>query len=188
MCHLVWHNPNLEGILDLKGYHQENDVLLKKLIGVISRYRLTNLNDLDGWSRIYEYLLERFPEKNKGIKEPFYTPRDVVNLMSELLEPDPPESFYDPACGSGCLSGLFHSLNLESAEQNKSIRFVGQDQFSLGSAVEKIDLLLYDTVKLYNRDALEKPLYEEDGGLKAFDFVFANPPWNLAGLSERIYT
>jgi len=180
-------NPRLYGILDFMNYEKYNDAPLKKLILLISQYQLPPAEDLDLWSETYEYLLQRFPEREQDAEEAFYTPRDVVKLMADLVKPAPNESVYDPALASGCLSGLFHYLDSKHAEPKMEMKLIGQDLFSIASAVTKMDLLFYEKAEIHYGDALREPLCEKDGNLRSFDYVLANPPWNMSIDDEMLY-
>ena len=183
---LVRLNSRLRGVLDFANYEELSDITLKRLVGVISGYRLIKAYDLDLWSEAYEYMLQRFPEKKQSSGMSLYTPRDIVKLMVDLIKPEPDESFYDPACSSGCLSSLFHCLNLKQAEQKGGPELIGQDEFSVASAVVGMNLLFYDNAKINNSNALYKPLFENNA-LKRCRYIFANPPWNQSGHDDVFY-
>jgi type I restriction enzyme M protein len=102
-------NPDLQGVLDIKGYNErqsgqrtlEGD-RLADLIEVISRHRLGLKNtEPDILGRAYEYLLRKFAEGQSAGE--FYTPKEVAWLMADLLNPGPYMHVCDPACGSAGL-------------------------------------------------------------------------------------
>ena len=80
------------------------DDRLRALIQRLSQYRL-GLQDVepDILGRAYEYLLRKFAEGQGQSAGEFYTPREVAILMARILDPDPGDEIYDPACGSGGL-------------------------------------------------------------------------------------
>src|SRR5215469_11766388 len=104
-------NPELLGVLDIKDYNERqsgqrtlDDDRLASLIEVISRHRLALKNaEPDILGRAYEYLLRKFAEGQGQSAGEFYTPKEVGDLIAELLNPRPRTRIYDPACGSGGL-------------------------------------------------------------------------------------
>lgn len=102
-------NPQLQGVIDgvdfnatAAGQRILSDEQLRRLIQVLSRYRL-GLRDVepDILGRAYEYLLRKFAEGQGQSAGEFYTPREVAILMAHILDPEPGDEIYDPACGSG---------------------------------------------------------------------------------------
>ena len=75
---------------------------MRDLIDHFSRLSLGNeaaQSDVLGQS--YEYLIKKFADDSGHTAAEFYTNRTVVHLMTEMLQPQPGESIYDPTCGSG---------------------------------------------------------------------------------------
>ena len=187
--------PNFKGILDLVdygGYQKEervvSDAVLRKLIEIISCYNLANVTKyIDFWNSTYGYLLQHLPESYDEKRNQFYTPREVVRLMVEIIKPTSNSDFYDPTCGSGCLSGISYHLSGLSNEQKTDKKFVGQDKISVASAIAKMDLYFQDTVKIYKGNTLRNPHLDESGDLPQFKYILANPPWNLSGYDEVFY-
>ena len=187
--------PNFKGILDFIDYGEyqdgkrvTTDTVLRKLIEIISCYSLAHvMKHIDFWNNVYVYLLRHLPDPHNAVQGQFYTPREVVRLIVEMIKPTYNSDFYDPACGSGCLSGVSYYLRGLSNEQETDKRFVGQDKNSIASAMVKMDLHFSWTVKLYEEDALRNPLLDNSEKLKNFDYVVANPPWNLSGCGREIY-
>jgi type I restriction enzyme M protein len=179
-------NPDLQGVLDLAGYEKYRDTDLKDLVAIINRHALSS-DSQEFCRKAYEYLLQLSPIQSQSIDESFYTPKEVVSLMLKLTNPDPNGTFYDPSCGSGCLSSLVRNLNLKLGDQNKEARIVGQDRASLASAVTKMDLLFDNNVKIYNQDTLWEPLREKADDLRRFRYIFANIPWNQSGYNKAFY-
>src|SRR5579859_7566019 len=100
-------NADLQGVLDVKDYNERqsgqrtlDDDRLAALIEVISRHRLGLQNtEPDILGRAYEYLLRKFAEGQGQSAGEFYTPKEVGQLMAELLDPAPRTTVYDPTCG-----------------------------------------------------------------------------------------
>ena len=78
------------------------DRLLRKLLDHFDRLSLGNAHVReDVMGQAYEYLIKRFADQSNKKAGEFYTPRSVVRLMVNVLDPQPGESVYDPACGTG---------------------------------------------------------------------------------------
>jgi type I restriction enzyme M protein len=79
-----------------------SDELLKDLIEHFSNLPLGNKNVAsDVLGDAYEYLIKKFADATNKKAGEFYTPRSVVRLMVEMLDPKEGETIYDPACGTG---------------------------------------------------------------------------------------
>ena len=115
-----------------------------------------------------------------------YTPREVIKLLVKILDPRPDESVYDPACGSsGMLIESFkHVKGVYKAED---VYLYGQEYNQDIYAICKMNLLAHgitDAVIEFG-DSLLYPRFKENGKLKKFDVVIANPPWNQDGYGEE---
>ena len=91
------------GAADWGNREMLTDEILKNLIEGLSKLSLSNTaigSDILGDA--YEYLIGKFADVTKRKKAgEFYTPRSVVRMMIDILDPKPGESIYDPACGTG---------------------------------------------------------------------------------------
>jgi type I restriction enzyme M protein len=99
-------NPELDGVLTNTKYNDKRkypDYKLRKLISHFNSPRLRNsdLEREDIFGDAYEYLLEEFAEQTKKRGGEFFTPKEVVRLLVELVEPKEGMSICDPTCGSG---------------------------------------------------------------------------------------
>ena len=99
-------NPNkLYGIFgDAQWTNKDrlSDAMLRDLVEHFSSLELTVANlPEDELGQGYEYLVKKFADDSGHTAAEFYTNRTVVHLMTEMLEPQPGESIYDPTCGSG---------------------------------------------------------------------------------------
>lgn len=193
-------NPKLQGVIDRVDFNasESNQRIitegkLKSLIDVLGRYRL-GLKDVepDIIGRAYEYLLRKFAEGSGQSAGEFYTPREVAVLMSNILDPEPGESVYDPCCGSGGLLIKCHMRFDKKYEDNNQvapISYYGQETLHSTYAMAKINIFLHDMaadIKL--GDTMLNPAFlNSDGSLKKFDIVTANPMWNQE-FTEDTYT
>ncbi|MGG3891112.1 type I restriction-modification system subunit M [Metabacillus fastidiosus] len=172
-------NSSLKGVLPKSYARPELD---KRILGEIVDL-FTNMNvggteakEKDVLGRVYEYFLGKFAaNEGKGGGE-FYTPKSVVKLMVEMLQPYK-GYVYDPACGSG---GMFvQSLKfVEEHSGNKfDISVYGQESNPTTWKLAKMNLAIRgieNNLGVKNADTFHDDLHKT---LKA-DFVLANPPFN----------
>ncbi len=158
------------------------DELMVNLIEHFSKINLSNSNvKQDVLGDAYEYLIKKFADlQNKKAGE-FYTPRTVVNLLSQILNPMENESIYDPACGTGgmlleCVNFLKHNK-----KDTRTLKLFGQESNMNTAAIAKINLFLHgvDDFKIIRGDTLRHPAFLDNDKLKTFDCVLANPPFSL---------
>lgn len=130
----------------------------------------------------YEYLLKNFADESGKKAGEFFTPRAVVRLMVQLLDPKEGESIYDPACGSGGM--LVESVNQVRAhgQDPRTLRLFGQEVQATTAAIARMNLYLHDieTFAVKRGDTLRDPRFRDGkGNLERFDIVIANPPFSL---------
>jgi len=187
-------NPQLQGVINRVDFlefarNQENRELLRQLVELFEKYDLAGENvSPDILGDAYEHILMKFaPLKAK--EGEIYTPREVIKLMVEILDPKPGESVYDPCCGSGGMLIISHLYVAEryGVEETKKLFLFGQERSPEIYAVGQMNLLLHDikNANLANGDTLDFPRFKENGGLKQFDVVIANIPWNQDGYGEE---
>ena len=127
--------------------------------------------------RVYEYFLGKFAAtEGKGGGE-FYTPKCVVNLLAEMIEPYYGK-IYDPCCGSG---GMFvQSVQfVESHKGNKKdISIYGQEQTATTYKLAKMNLAIRGIAANFGDVPADTFFKDQHPDLKA-DFIMANPPFNL---------
>lgn len=166
------------------------DETLKNLIEHFSTKSLTIANcPEDELGQAYEYLIKKFGDDSGHTSQEFYTNRTVVHLMTEILNPQPGESVYDPTCGSaGMLISCIHYLRERGAEW-RGMRCYGQEINPLSTAIGKMNLFLNGVTdfKIVNADTLKHPAFVENGQLKQFDIVLANPPYSISEWSRYAF-
>jgi type I restriction enzyme M protein len=130
----------------------------------------------------YEFLLKNFADESGKKAGEFFTPRAVVRLMVQLLDPQEGESVYDPTCGSGGM--LVEAVNQVRAhgQDPRTLRLHGQEVQATTAAIARMNLYLHDieTFVVRRGDTLREPKFRDaDGSLSRFDAVIANPPFSL---------
>lgn len=186
-------NPKLDGVLAGIDFNDERklgdsrnrDVVLGRLVQHFSRLGLrnSNLSEPDMLGRAYEYLIEKFADDAGKKGGEFYTPRMVVRLMVELLQPKEGMRICDPACGSGGML-IDCAKFLERHNQNpKNLSLFGQEK-NLGTwAICRMNTLLHglSDARIEKGDTIRDPKLRDVDGLMLFDRVIANPPFSQKG-------
>lgn len=127
-------NTELQGVINRVDFmaftrNQENRELLRQLIGLFNRYEFDDKVEEDIFGDAYEHILMRFaPEKAR--EGEIYTPRPVIRLLVELLEPSPDTLVYDPCCGSGgmLIYSYLHVKAKHGEEQARRLVLYGQER------------------------------------------------------------
>jgi len=127
--------------------------------------------------RVYEYFLSKFAIAEGKGKGEFYTPKSIVNLIAEMIEPYKGK-IYDPSCGSG---GMFvQSLKfIEKHKGNKKdISIYGQELTNTTYKLAKMNLAIRGISSNLGAKAADTFGDDQHKELKA-DYIMANPPFNL---------
>jgi len=187
-------NTELQGVINRVDFlefarNQENRELLRQLVELFNRYDLGGEEvSPDVLGDAYEHILMKFaPERAK--EGEIYTPREVIKLIVEILNPKPGESVYDPCCGSGgmLIISYLHVAEKYGEKETRKLFLYGQERNPEIYAVSQMNLLLHEikNANLTNGDTLEYPRFRENDRLKQFDVVIANVPWNQDGYNEN---
>ncbi len=182
-------NTDLAGVLpqDFTSLHKtpsENSQILITL--------LKNFNQIpddiegDAFGEIYEYFLGEFARAEGAKGGEFFTPQSIVKLLVEIIEPYHGK-IYDPACGSG---GMFvQSANfVKSHSEKKSqvmneVALYGQEKGASNIRTAKMNLAIHG---LSGKIAEVNSFYTDAfNSVGAFDFVLANPPFNVKGKDKN---
>ncbi len=159
-----------------------SDAMLRDLVEHFSSLELTIANlPEDELGQGYEYLIKKFADDAGHTAAEFYTNRTVVHLMTEMLEPQPGESIYDPTCGSGgmLLSCITHLRKLKKEWRN--VRLYGQERNLMTSSIARMNCFLHgiEDFQIVRGDTLAEPKLVERDRLMRFDVVLANPPYSI---------
>lgn len=128
----------------------------------------------------YEYLIKYFADSAGKKGGEFYTPHEVVKLLVSILEPGKEANVYDPTCGSGGM--LIEAKNYVESRYGDASRltFYGQESSGTTWSLCKMNMLFHDIFdsQILHGDTLQEPQHVENGELKRFDIVIANPPFS----------
>jgi len=171
------------------------DKILKDLIEGLSEVSLGNTNvSSDVLGDAYEYLIGRFADVTKRKKAgEFYTPRSVVRMMIDILDPKEGESIYDPACGTGgmLLAAIDHVQRAGGDPRTFFGKIFGQEKNLTTSAIARMNLVLHgiEDFQIVREDTLRNPAFIDSstGGLATFDCVIANPPFSLEEWGREVW-
>ncbi|MEM1782781.1 MAG: N-6 DNA methylase [Nanopusillaceae archaeon] len=184
-------NPELKGVIDKFSFlgftTQEHRVKLMQLVELFNQYNFGNKyvsSDIIGDA--YEHILYRFAPTQAKEGE-VYTPREVIQLLVEILDPKPGESVYDPACGSGGMLIVSYKYVRDKYGKEKKLLLYGQEYNPDIYGLCKLNLIAHGITDAFIEfgDSLLYPRFTEGGKLKQFDVVIANVPWNQRGYGEE---
>ncbi|HEY2801851.1 MAG TPA: class I SAM-dependent DNA methyltransferase [Chthoniobacterales bacterium] len=173
-------NPQLAGVLP-KTYEIFASPLLKQLLKRVSE--IPAGLDYDAFGRIYEYFLGEFARTEGSKGGEFYTPASIVRFIVEVLEPYH-GSVYDPATGSG---GMFVQSARFVAEHRKNpareLSIHGNEKVGATVALSRMNLAMHGL----EGDVREAISYYDDPheSTGRFDFVLANPPFNVNAVDKE---
>jgi type I restriction enzyme M protein len=168
-------NPSLRGVLP-KTYNRIENSTLIELLKLLSSIPA----DIEGdaFGKIYEYFLGHFASAEGSKGGEFYTPTSIVRLIVEIMEPYHGR-ILDPACGSG---GMFVQSarfvgNHSGKNPSEEISIFGQERVAETVRLAKMNLAVHGL----DGDIRQGNTYYEDLHNTAgkFDFVMANPPFNV---------
>jgi type I restriction enzyme M protein len=171
--------------VDFNNKERFPDATLERLLQHFEHYSLRRAHvEPDMLGNAYEYLIAQFADDAGKKGGEFYTPKMVVRLIGECLQPQEGMSIYDPACGSGgmLLEAVHH---LERKGKNpKSLSLYGQEMNLNTWAICTMNLFLHDIDDAFvlRGDTLRDPKHlvaEGSNSLRTFDRVLANPPFSL---------
>ena len=171
-------NPSLKGSLPDNYYSrlQIDTVKLASLLDEINKIDTTKDKENDIIGRVYEYFLSKFAIAEGKGKGEFYTPKSIVNLIAELIEPYD-GTLYDPCCGSG---GMFvQSIKFIEAHHGnkKKVSIYGQEYTNTTYKLAKMNLAIRGISANLGEMAANTFTNDQHKDLKA-DYIMANPPFN----------
>ena len=170
-------NPALKGALP-DNYYSRLHIDTSKLASLLDEINRINTDDeeSDIIGRVYEYFLSKFALAEGKGKGEFYTPKCIVNLIAEMLEPYD-GVLYDPCCGSG---GMFvQSIKFVEAHSGnkKKVSIYGQEYTNTTFKLAKMNLAIRGISANLGEEAANTFSNDQHKDLKA-DYIMANPPFN----------
>ncbi|GAA9289386.1 type I restriction-modification system subunit M [Helicobacter pylori] len=190
----------LEGVIDSVDFNDntklgEGKAMIDTLSNLVKIFADLSLGahgalDDDLLGDAYEYLMRHFASESGKSKGQFYTPSEVSLLLSLLLGIDEntkqDKSIYDPTCGSGSLL-----LKASSLAGEKGLTIYGQEKDISTTALCKMNMILHNSatadIAKGGSSTLSNPLFTtENGMLKTFDYVVANPPFSLKNWTDGL--
>ncbi|MDB0601748.1 class I SAM-dependent DNA methyltransferase [Tenacibaculum maritimum] len=188
----------LEGAMELADFNDDEKLgsgkekvdRLSRLIAIFEHEGLNFKNnraeDDDILGDAYEFLMRHFATESGKSKGQFYTPAEVSRILAQVIEVDkadrPSYTAYDPTCGSG-------SLLLKVADEAPNgLTLYGQEKdiATKGLAIMNMWLHGHPEASIASKNTITDPQFKEDGRLKRFDFVVANPPFSVKNWTSGI--
>lgn len=130
----------------------------------------------------YEYLVGRFADSAGQRGGEFYTPRSVVRLMVQLVDPRPGDTVYDPCAGSGGMLIAAKEYVEDHGGDPRSLTPYGQDKNGPSWSMATMNMVLHGIREfdLQHGDTLADPQHRTpDGRLRTFSKILSNPPFSL---------
>ena len=176
-------NPQLADVLP-KTYTLFTSSLLKQLLKKMSEIPVTL--DYDAFGRIYEYFLGEFAMSEGQGGGEFYTPRSIVRLLTEVIEPFHGR-ILDPACGSG---GMFVQSARFVAEHQKNpaaeLAICGVEKVDETGRLCRLNLAVHGLEGDIRHGGNVNSYYDDPHTATGqFDFVLANPPFNVNAVDKE---
>jgi type I restriction enzyme M protein len=177
------HNPQLAGVLP-KTYNLLTSAMLKELLKKVSEIPATL--DYDAFGRIYEYFLGAFAMTEGQGGGEFYTPSSIVKLLAEIIEPFHGR-ILDPACGSG---GMFVQSARFVAEHQKNpaaeLAIFGVEKTDETGRLCRLNLAVHGLEGDIKHGGNINSYYDDPHSATGqFDFVLANPPFNVNAVDKE---
>mgnify|MGYP000150021834 CR=1 FL=1 len=177
------YNPQLAGVLP-KTYNLFTSTLLKELLKKVSEIPATL--DYDAFGRIYEYFLGAFAMTEGQGGGEFYTPSSIVKLLAEIIEPFHGR-ILDPACGSG---GMFVQSARFVAEHQKNpaaeLAICGVEKTDETGRLCRLNLAVHGLEGDIKHGGNINSYYDDPHSATGqFDFVLANPPFNVNAVDKE---
>jgi len=184
-------NDALAGVLKnninfnaVKGKTKIPDQKWKDLLDHFNQPQFVLVNDNfefpDLLGAAYEYLIKFFADSAGKKGGEFYTPAEVVRLLVQLTKPQAGNTIYDPTAGSGGFLIQAHQYVEEQGQDANDLALFGQDSNGTVWSICNMNMILHNITRftIENGDTLEDPQILENGQIRKFDRVLANPPFS----------
>jgi type I restriction enzyme M protein len=183
-------NDSLAGVLKnnidfnaVKGKTKIPDQKWKDLLDHFNQPKFVLVNDNfefpDLLGAAYEYLIKYFADSAGKKGGEFYTPGEVVRLLVQLVKPRAGQEIYDPTVGSGGFLIQSHQYVEEQGQNPNDLALYGQDSNGTVWSICIMNMILHNITRftIENADTLEDPQIIDNGQIRKFDRVLANPPF-----------
>lgn len=159
---------------------------MKGLIDLIAQigFKGTHREARDTLGRVYEYFLGKFAQAEGKLGGEFYTPRSVVRVLVEMLEPYEGR-VYDPCCGSGGMFVQSEQFVEAHGGSTKNISIYGQESNPTTWRLAHMNLALHTIEANLGAQPADAFLRDLHPDLKA-DYILANPPFNISDWSGQL--
>lgn len=190
-------NPEtLYGIFGNATWTNKDKLPDRRLADLIEHFSTRTLSNSavapDIFGNAYEYLIKRFADQSNKKAGEYYTPRSVVGLLINILDPQEGETVYDPACGTGgmLIEVIEHVKAAGGSPKTLWGKLYGQEKVLATSAIARMNLLLHgvEDFKIIREDTLRSPAFYTGNHLAQFDCVVANPPFSLKNWGDTEWT
>ncbi len=179
-------NSNLKGVLsniDYADHRKYSNTNLAHLISHFNEPRLRNadLEKEDIFGDAYEYLLEQFADATKKRGGEFFTPREVVKLLVNLVDPKERMRICDPTCGSGGMLILSRRYVEKHGGNPRNITLHGQESNHSNLSMCKMNMVLHGIAdfRIEHGDVLTDPQLLKHNKLDTYHKVLANFPFSM---------
>lgn len=184
-------NDALAGVLKnnidfnaVKGKTKIPDQKWKELLDHFNQPQFVLVNDNfefpDLLGAAYEYLIKYFADSAGKKGGEFYTPAEVVRLLVQITKPEAGHEIYDPTVGSGGFLIQTRQYVEEQGQDPNNLALFGQESNGTVWSICNMNIILHNITRftIENGDTLEDPLILENGQVRKFDRVLANPPFS----------
>ena len=181
LAEVLKNNINFNAV---KGKTKIPDQKWKDLLDHFNSPRFVLVNDNfefpDLLGAAYEYLIKYFADSAGKKGGEFYTPAEVVRLLVQIVKPEAGNTIYDPAAGSGGFLIQAHQYVDEQGQNADNLALYGQDSNGTVWSICIMNMILHNITRftIENGDTLEDPQILENGQIRKFDRVLANPPFS----------
>ncbi|WP_261223344.1 class I SAM-dependent DNA methyltransferase [Ancylothrix sp. D3o] len=176
-------NEELAGALP-RDYNRLEKPILRELLKILNRIPRDKITE-DAFGEIYQYFLGNFAQKEGQKGGEFFTPISLVKLIVEVIEPNNGR-ILDPACGAGgmLVQSAIRVRNKLGFDPNQLISVYGQEKVDGTVKLCQMNLAVHGVSGL--RNIREGNTYYQDihDSIGKFDFVMANPPFNVNGVDR----
>lgn len=185
-------NDNLKGLFS-KNYNREelDQSRLGQVVTIFSDVKIEE-DDKDIFGRIYEYFLGNFFLKQGQKGGEFYTPKSIVELLAKIIIPNKIEDrkskkIYDPTIGTGGMMIQARKLIIEQGDNPDWLIAYGQELMNETWKLAKINLLIhgFNVQSIHLGDKSADTLLEDLHKGDTFDYVMANPPFNIKSWGQE---